>query len=120
MGSDISRVRHDPLKDFGGIVLQQGRLLLDGDFNEYVAMLDRRLRAETMDLTSYGADPTEAGTYFTARPDAVFDIDLGLDGGPDFDEMETLMSITVSGRFLGGVSPAEATTWGAIKALYDD
>jgi len=65
-------------------------------------------------------DPTEAGTYFTARPDAVFDIDLELDGGPDLDEAEPLMSITVSGRFLGGVSPVEATTWGAIKALYDD
>ena len=67
MGSDISRVRRDPLKDFAGIVLQQGRLLLDGDFNEYVAMLDRRLRAETMDLTSYGAHPTEAGVAWVPR-----------------------------------------------------
>ena len=65
-------------------------------------------------------DPTEPRTYFTARPDAAFDLAFSLDGGPDFDETEPLMSITVSGRFLGGVSPAEATTWGAIKALFDD
>ena len=48
MGADISRVRFDPLRDFAGVVLQQGRLLLDADFNEYVALLDRRLRAETV------------------------------------------------------------------------
>jgi hypothetical protein len=29
MGADISRVRFDPLRDFAGVVLQQGRLLLD-------------------------------------------------------------------------------------------
>jgi hypothetical protein len=67
MGTDISRVRHDPLKDFAGIALQQGRLLLDADFNEYVTILDRRLRAETMDLTSYGPDPTEAGVAWVPR-----------------------------------------------------
>ena len=44
MGADVSRVRFDPFRDFAGVVLQQGRLLLDGDFNEYVALLDRRLR----------------------------------------------------------------------------
>ena len=34
MGADVSRVRFDPLRDFAGVVLQQGRLLLDADFNE--------------------------------------------------------------------------------------
>ena len=29
MGADFSRVRFDPLRDFAGVVLQQGRLLLD-------------------------------------------------------------------------------------------
>jgi len=62
MGADVSRVRFDPLRDFAGVVLQQGRLLLDGDFNEYVALLDRRLRAETVDLTSFGPDPDQAGS----------------------------------------------------------
>jgi hypothetical protein len=52
MGADVSRNRFDALRDFAGVVLQQGRLLLDADFNEYVAMVDRRLRAETVDLTS--------------------------------------------------------------------
>lgn len=72
MGSDISRVRFDPFRDFAGMVLQQGRLLLDADFNEYVALLDRRLRAETCDLTSFGPDPNHAGVAWVPRqtPDA--------------------------------------------------
>ena len=72
MGADISRVRFDPLHDFAGVVLQQGRLLLDADFNELVALLDRRLRAETCDLTSFGPDPDHAGVAWVPRqtPDA--------------------------------------------------
>jgi Family of unknown function (DUF6519)/Right handed beta helix region len=72
MSADISRVRFDPLRDFAGVVLQQGRLLLDADFNELVALLDRRLRAETCDLTSFGPDPDHAGVAWVPRqtPDA--------------------------------------------------
>lgn len=67
MGADVSRVRFDPLRDFAGVVLQQGRLLLDADFNEFVALLDRRLRAETIDLTSFGPDPNQAGDSWVPR-----------------------------------------------------
>src|SRR3954467_13792531 len=72
MSADISRVRFDPLRDFSGVVLQQGRLLLDADFNEYVALLGRRLRAETVALPSFGADPDHAGEAWVPRqtPDA--------------------------------------------------
>jgi Family of unknown function (DUF6519)/Right handed beta helix region len=67
MGADVSRVRFDPLRDFAGVVLQQGRLLLDADFNELVALLDRRLRTETIDLTSFGPDPNQAGESWVPR-----------------------------------------------------
>jgi hypothetical protein len=80
MSADISRVRFDPLRDFAGVVLQQGRLLLDADFNELVALLDRRLRAETSDLTSFGPDPDHAGVAWVPRqtPDA---FRISLSGG---------------------------------------
>lgn len=67
MAADISRVRFDPLRDYAGVVLQQGRLLLDSDFNELVAVLERRLRAETSDLTSFGPDPDLAGVAWVPR-----------------------------------------------------
>ena len=50
MGADVSRVRFDPQRDFSGVELQQGRVLLDADFNEQVAIADRRLRAAVVDL----------------------------------------------------------------------
>lgn len=50
MGADISRIRFDAFRDHAGVVLQQGRLLLDGDWNELVAVLERRLRANAADL----------------------------------------------------------------------
>jgi Family of unknown function (DUF6519)/Right handed beta helix region len=72
MGVDVSRSRFDPLKDFESVLLQQGRLLLDADFNEYTAMVERRRRAETLDLTSYGPDPDQVHSAWVPRltPDA--------------------------------------------------
>ncbi|MER6187928.1 DUF6519 domain-containing protein [Streptomyces sp. NPDC001652] len=67
MGADISRVGFDPRRDIAGVLLQQGRLLLDGDFNELVALLDRRLRAHAVDLTSYGPDSGPTGGAWVPR-----------------------------------------------------
>ncbi|HEV2160405.1 DUF6519 domain-containing protein [Bradyrhizobium sp.] len=50
MGADFSRVRLDPLLDFAGLELKQGAVLLDGDANELMAILDRRLRALASDV----------------------------------------------------------------------
>lgn len=66
------------------------------------------------------ADPTEVASYFTARPDAIFDVRMQLKGDSGFDEPLPLMSVTVSGQFIGGISPVEETSWGAVKALFSD
>ena len=50
MSADLSRVRFDPLRDHSGIGSLQGRVWLDADFNEQVAITDRRLRAQVVDL----------------------------------------------------------------------
>src|SRR5687767_5158282 len=49
MGPDFSRVRFNPLRDYAGSDLQQGRVLLDADVNEQTAIMDRRLRALASD-----------------------------------------------------------------------
>lgn len=49
MGADLSRIRNNPLLDFSGVELKQGGVLLDADFNELVAIVDRRLRAAASD-----------------------------------------------------------------------
>ena len=72
MGADLSRMRFDSLRDHAGVVLQQGRLLLDSDWNELVSILDRRQRASTADLDSNGPAPGKAGVAVVPRttPDA--------------------------------------------------
>ncbi len=65
------------------------------------------------------ADPTEVGSYVTANPDALFDVRLRLESDAGFDDPLPLLSLTFTGHFLGSTSPVEATTWGAIKALYN-
>jgi Family of unknown function (DUF6519) len=50
MGADFSRVRFNPLRDYAGVELQQGRVLTDADANELMAITDRRLRALASDM----------------------------------------------------------------------
>lgn len=56
MSGDYSRVRFDPRIDLSGVLMQQGRVQLDSDWNEWVAVMDRRLRAESVD--TFGVHPT--------------------------------------------------------------
>ena len=49
MSFDLSRIRFDHRRDFLGVVMQQGRVQLDADWNEWVAELARRIQAGTWD-----------------------------------------------------------------------
>ena len=57
MTVDCSRFSFHPWQDYFGVVMQQGRVQLDADWNEWVAELGRRLQAGTMDILG----PAEAG-----------------------------------------------------------
>lgn len=57
MSVDCSRFTFHPWKDYFGVVMQQGRVQLDADWNEWVAELARRLQAGAMDTLG----PAEAG-----------------------------------------------------------
>ncbi|MEN8176917.1 MAG: DUF6519 domain-containing protein, partial [Pseudomonadota bacterium] len=57
MSFDLSRIRFDARKDFLGVVMQQGRVQLDADWNEWVAQLARRLQAGTLDTFSGSVVP---------------------------------------------------------------
>lgn len=51
MGGDYTRFTFKPQRDHAGVLMQQGRVHLDSDWNEWVEMIDRRLLAETLDLS---------------------------------------------------------------------
>lgn len=57
MSFDCSRFSFHPWKDFFGVVMQQGRVQLDADWNEWVAELARRLQAGTMDTVGRAVVP---------------------------------------------------------------
>lgn len=59
MGGDYTRFTFTPKSDYAGVLMQQGRVLIDADWNEFVELLDRRLRAETMDIIGRCVVPRE-------------------------------------------------------------
>lgn len=71
MAADLSRIRHNPLLDYSAVLLQQGRVLLDADFNELAEVVDRRLRAMASDVLG-------RATVSSTTPDA---FRISLQGG---------------------------------------
>jgi hypothetical protein len=67
MSGDYSRQTFDPKRDFSGVLMQQGRVQLDADWNELIDILDRRLRAETTDIIGRCAVPKETPDGFLIR-----------------------------------------------------
>jgi len=54
---DNSRFTFDPRKDYAGVVMQQGRVQLDADWNEWLAEMIRRTQAGTLDILGRAAYP---------------------------------------------------------------
>src|SRR5260370_22734568 len=64
MSADISRQRFDAANDYSGVLMQQGRVQLDADWNEWVEIIDRRWRAETIDIIGRAVVPRETPDGF--------------------------------------------------------
>ena len=64
MSADFSRQRFNPIKNLSGVLMQQGRVQLDADWNEFVEILDRRFRAETTDIIGRCVVPRERPESF--------------------------------------------------------
>lgn len=55
MSGDYSRHRFNPRNNYSGVNMQQGRVQLDADWNEWADVIDRRTRAETIDTFGVSA-----------------------------------------------------------------
>jgi hypothetical protein len=64
MAGDYSRKRFNPENHYQGVLRQQGRVDLDADFNEQIDILDRRWRAETIDVVGRCGVPSETPDAF--------------------------------------------------------
>ena len=68
MTFDVSRFRFAPAKDYQGVVMQQGRVQLDSDWNEQAAQLGRRLQAGTLDTLGPAGVPRTTPDGFRITP----------------------------------------------------
>ena len=57
MSFDSSRFTFDPRRDFLGVVMEQGRVQLDSDWNEWQAEFARRIQAGTLDILGQAVYP---------------------------------------------------------------
>ncbi len=61
--SDISRVTFDPKKHYVGVVMQQGRVQLDADWNEQQAIYQHRTETEARDVIGQCGVPQLRGGF---------------------------------------------------------
>jgi hypothetical protein len=78
MSFDLSRKTFDALDDYFGVVMQQGRVQLDADWNTMVDQVSRRLQAESLDTFGPAVVPrvTPEG-FLISGPVAAFEIGPG-------------------------------------------
>src|SRR2546430_1259331 len=67
MAGDYTRFRYNPLNDSTGILMQQGRVLVDQDWNEQALLQDRRWRTETTDIVGRAVVPIETPNGFEIK-----------------------------------------------------
>jgi hypothetical protein len=61
MKADLTRTTFDPRKHFARVLMQQGRVQLDADWNEQVAIILRYMRALAADVYGRAGGPADRG-----------------------------------------------------------
>jgi Family of unknown function (DUF6519)/Carboxypeptidase regulatory-like domain/Right handed beta helix region len=78
MGGDYTRWTFDPAKDYAELFKQQGRVDLDGDWNEFVEIVHRRWRAETVDIVGRAVVPESTPDAFLIKPSGPSQFTIGI------------------------------------------
>jgi hypothetical protein len=63
MKGDFTRFTHRPARQYAGVLMQQGRVQLDADWNEQVELSDQRWRTQTIDTIGACGVPADAPGY---------------------------------------------------------
>jgi hypothetical protein len=75
MSFDNSRFTFNPWNNYSGVVMEQGRVQLDSDWNEWLAELNRRIQAGTLDTLGRAVYPSTTPNAFqisvTTAPNTV-------------------------------------------------
>lgn len=112
MRADLSRVSFDARKRFDGVVVEQGRVLLDADLNEESAIVRDRAQTTATDVIGPAGVPRDGGGFAISATAAGDDLvvsagrihvgGLTLHHEPPAGTEVTVGNRTVDGRLLGG------------------
>ena len=78
MGGDYTRWTFNPIKDYAEVLKQQGRVDLDADWNELAEIINRRWRAETMDIIGRAVVPENTPDAFFITPTGPGQFNIGI------------------------------------------
>lgn len=73
MKGDVTRTTFDPARHFSSVRLQQGRVVLDADWNEQADILTHRDRTTTLDLVGRCGAPLHAAAFGVVEDPATLD-----------------------------------------------
>jgi hypothetical protein len=74
---DTSRFTFDPTQNYNGVVMEQGRVQLDSDWNAWLSQLNRRIQAGTLDIMGRAVYPITTPFAFLISFDASGNLTIG-------------------------------------------
>lgn len=82
MGSDRARVTYDPKQQYRSVVMQQGRVTLEADWNEAAQITNEEIRREALDIVGPCGTPDDGYKVIVpptlaSPPGPPFDFDIG-------------------------------------------
>jgi len=101
MKADLTRNTFDPLKHYARVLMQQGRVQVDADWNEQAAILLSFLRNLAADwIGPHGGPKANLGFFITGLKDAPLDFNIGpghyyVQGVPCYSESSPIAAVKV-------------------------
>ena len=78
MSFDNSRFIFNPFNDYSSVVMPQGRVQLDADWNEFLAEIARRIQAGTLDTMGRAVYPaTTPDAFYISPSDTPWVVNIG-------------------------------------------
>ena len=77
MSFDNSRNTFDPWKDYAGVVMEQGRVQTDADWNDWLAEQLRRIQAGALDTMGQAVYPATTPFAFQITPSGSGSVNIG-------------------------------------------
>ena len=77
MGSDKARVTYDPRQQYRSVVMQQGRVTLEADWNETEQIASEEQRLETLDIIGPSGTPDNGYQIILPDPSSPYDFSVG-------------------------------------------